>query len=195
MRFLTLVLAAVALFLGAAGVALAQTTPAPSGASAPALCPSGVSLTVSPPTASAPSTVNVAVTPPVNLQPASASDPASFHLHYFIDLDPATVLQPGQPIPTANAKIIHTAATTQDLGTLASGQHTVWVVLANVSHVPCSPNVEGEAAFTAGGAGSGLAGGSTAAKPAGDNGCFLFDSWCNYCNTHPKSDACKQYPA
>jgi hypothetical protein len=33
-----------------------------------------------------------------------------------------------------------------------------------------------------------------APRPTGPGGCWLYDSWCMYCNEHPSSDACKQYP-
>jgi hypothetical protein len=116
---------------------------------APALkeCPSGESISVTAPTVAAPTTVSVTVTPPVNLKPAKDADATSYHLHYFVDIDPATVAQAGQPVPTGNPNIIHSAATTQDLGALAAGKHTVWVVMGDVSHIVCNPVVQGTVSF------------------------------------------------
>lgn len=138
---------------------------------APALkeCPSGESISVTAPTAAAPTTVSVTVAPPVNLKPAKDADAESYHLHYFVDTDPATVAQAGQPVPAGNPKIIHSAATTQDLGALSAGKHTVWVVLGDVSHIVCTPVVQGTVSFdvsalpatgTGGAAGDGIFDGS-----------------------------------
>jgi hypothetical protein len=130
---------AAALALG--GLALAQQgTPT---VAAPAACPTGVTLTVAPPSASAPTTVSVTLSSQLNLKPASASDPTSFHLHYFVDTDPVAA---GQPVPTGNPKIIHSASTTQDLGALTAGSHTVTVVLGQFNHTACA--VRGSVTFT-----------------------------------------------
>ena len=116
---------AAAMALG--GLALAQE-PTPT-ATAPALaaCPTGVTLAVSPPSASAPTTVSVTL----SSQP-TAEERTAFHFHYFVDTDPTAA---GQAIPLGDPRIIHAhaagyvASTTQDLGALSAGQHTVWVVL------------------------------------------------------------------
>ena len=114
---------AVATALG--GFTLAQQ-PTPT-APVLAACPTGVTLTVSPPSASAPTTVTV------TLSSQPTEDPTAFHFDYFVDTDPTAA---GQEIPIGNPKIIHAhaagyvASTTQDLGALSAGQHTVWVVLS-----------------------------------------------------------------
>ncbi|TAJ18835.1 MAG: hypothetical protein EPO65_08160 [Dehalococcoidia bacterium] len=118
------VLAAVISFLSP-GAATAQTLTA---------CPTGVTMTIAAPTAAAPTTVNVTVTPPQNIKAATAGDTTSFHLHYFIDT-PATAA--GAVIPSGDAKIIHSGTTTQDLGTLAAGSHTVIAVLGQLNHTAC----------------------------------------------------------
>ena len=100
-------------------------------------CPAGVTLNA---TASG-NKVTVAVSSQLNLKPAKDADLDSFHLHYFIDTDPATVLQPGQGVPSGNPKIVHSAATTQEFKDLTAGAHRIWVVLGDVGHVPCSPLV------------------------------------------------------
>jgi len=97
--------------------------------------PSGASLSVSAPTVAAPTTVTVSVSPAnLNIKPATAGDFSSFHLHYFIDTPPAAA---GSAIITTDPKIIHSGSTTQDLGALAPGPHTVNVVLGQLSHVAC----------------------------------------------------------
>ncbi len=118
------VLAAVISFL-APGAATAQTL---------AACPTGVTMTIAAPTAAAPTTVNVTVTPAQNIKAATAGDTTSFHLHYFVDT-PATAA--GSVIPSGDAKIIHSGSTTQDLGALAAGSHTVTAVLGQLNHTAC----------------------------------------------------------
>jgi hypothetical protein len=94
----------------------------------------------------------------VTVKPAAEGDPNAFHYHLFVDVDPATVVQPGQPIVTGQANIIHTADRTVSLD-LAPGQHTVTAVLSKTDHVPLSPSVQDRVTFTVGGAAA--AGGQT----------------------------------
>jgi hypothetical protein len=129
-------------------------------------CASGEAITVTAPTASAPTTVSASVAPPVNLKAAKDAVADSFHLHYFVDIDPSTVVQPGQAVPTGNPKIIHSAATTQDGGTLSAGKHTVWVVLGDVNHTTCSPMVVGSVSFDVAAAAAAL----PASGTGGDSG-------------------------
>lgn len=86
------------------------------------------------------------------IKAATDNDPSAAHYHYFIDRDPATVLQPGQPIPQGQPDIIHTPDANLQLPTLAPGPHKVWVVLAHTDHTPYSPNVQDQVSFTVGGA-------------------------------------------
>ncbi|MDP9238483.1 MAG: DUF4399 domain-containing protein [Chloroflexota bacterium] len=123
------------------GVRVAKAAPAAIA------CPSGEVITVTAPSASAPTTVSVTVAPLVNLKPAKDAVADSFHLHYFVDIDPSTVVQAGQAVPTGNPKIIHSATTTQDVGALAAGKHSVWVVLGDVNHTTCTPMVVGSVSF------------------------------------------------
>lgn len=102
-------------------------------------------------TVAAPVNLTVAITG-VTVKPATAGDPDAFHYHIFIDVDPATVVQPGQPIPTGRADIIHTADLTVPPTDLAPGAHTVWVVLTRTDHVPLSPSVQDRVQFTVVGA-------------------------------------------
>ena len=140
-----------------------------SAAPASIACPSGEVITVTAPSASAPTTVSVTVAPPVNLKPAKDAVADSFHLHYFVDIDPATVVSAGQPVPTGNPKIIHSATTTQDVGALSAGKHTVWVVLGDVSHLTCSPMVVGSVSFDVAAAATLPASGTGAADDSGTN--------------------------
>lgn len=117
-------LAAVISFLSP-GSATAQTL---------AACPTGATMTITAPTAAAPTTVNVTITPAQNIKAATAGDTASFHLHYFVDT-PATAA--GTVVPSGDAKIIHSGTTTQDLGALAAGSHTVIAVLGQLNHTAC----------------------------------------------------------
>lgn len=134
-RWFTVLLIAIGVVVVAApGGASAQTATA---------CPAGVTLTVAAPTAAAPTTVTVSLSQTLNIKPASAADPTSFHVHYFVDTDATAA---GQVVPTGNPKIIHSATTTQDLGSLSAGSHTVTVVLGQFNHTACE--TRGSATFT-----------------------------------------------
>ncbi len=126
----------------AVGIPITSTRTA--SAQTAASCPTGVTLTVVPPTAAAPTTVGVTVVPAtLNIKAAAAADATSFHLHYFVDT-PATAA--GATIPSGDPKIIHSGTTTQDLGALAAGSHTVTVVLGQVNHTAC--DTRASATFT-----------------------------------------------
>lgn len=138
-------LGVVALALAGSGeMARAQTPTATGTAVALAPCPTGGTLTVAAPAAGAPSTVLATIVPALaNLKAASAADPTSLHVHYFIDT-PAPAA--GVVIPTGNAAIIHSGTLTQDLGTLAAGSHTVVVVVGQLDHKAC--DLRGQVTFT-----------------------------------------------
>ena len=84
----------------------------------------------------------------VTVKPAAEGDPNAFHYHALVDVDPTTVLQPGQPIPTGQANIIHTADRTITIPNLSPGQHTIVTVLTRTDHVPLNPNVQDRVTFT-----------------------------------------------
>jgi hypothetical protein len=88
----------------------------------------------------------------VTVRAAAEGDPAAFHYHALVDVDPAAVIQAGQPLPTGQENIIHTADRTLTLGNLAPGQHTVTVILTRTDHVPLTPPVQDRVTFTVGGA-------------------------------------------
>ncbi|MSQ42557.1 MAG: hypothetical protein EXR65_05960 [Dehalococcoidia bacterium] len=119
---------------GRAVVATVQAqTPSPTAADTVAPCPAATVLATAP-VASAPTTVNITITPNINVKAASVGDPASFHVYYFVDT-PAPAA--GAVISTGDAKIIHSAATAQDVGPLSAGAHTVTVVLGQFNHTAC----------------------------------------------------------
>jgi hypothetical protein len=119
---------------GSGGVAHAQT---------PAPCPTGLTLAVAPPAAGAPTTVTVTLTPPVTIKSPADADPASYHLHYFVD---TPALDAGTLIPAGDPQIIHSISLVQDLGELAAGSHEVTVVLGQFNHSACE--ARGSATFT-----------------------------------------------
>lgn len=127
--------------LGQIGTAAAQE---------PAACPPNAVVRVIPPTEDEPSLVSVEVEPDVEIKPASDADPESFHLHYFVDVDPSG-LAPGEVIPAGNPSIVHSADTELDLE-LATGPHQVWVVLGQLGHQACGTSdgnlVVGSTQFT-----------------------------------------------
>ena len=141
--------------LASAATARAQTPSPTPAAPAQAACPSGVNVAVAPPTAAAPTTVSVTLTPPQNVKAASAGDPQSLHLHYFVDSIPTAA---GTVVPSNDPTIIHSGSLTQDLGALTSGTHTVTVVVGQFNHAACE--ARGAATFIVGAA----AGAPTAPK-------------------------------
>ncbi len=139
---------ALLLTLAAATVAaLCFSLPVPAAVQAQATPTIHISAPANGATVSNPVTVAVQSSG-VTIKPAAAGDPNAAHYHYFIDRNPATVLQQGQPIPTGQPDIIHTDSANQQLPTLSPGQHTVWVVLAHTDHTPYNPNVQDQASFT-----------------------------------------------
>ena len=99
-----------------------------------AACPTGATMTITAPTAAAPTTVSVTITPAQNIKAAAVADTTSLHMHYFVDT-PATAA--GATIPSGDPKVLHSGTTTQDLGTLAAGSHTVIAVLGQLNHTAC----------------------------------------------------------
>lgn len=79
---------------------------------------------------------------------ATAGDPQALHYHILIDVDPATVIQPGQPLPTGRSEVIHTANLDYPLNELAPGRHTITAILTRGDHVPLSPNIQDQVTFT-----------------------------------------------
>lgn len=122
----------------------ARETSAVSAQTPPATCPSNLSIAVTAPIAGGVTTpVTVVITPTLNLKAAAAQDPTSFHLHYYVDIDPTKTLNQGIPIPTGDPKIIHSASLAQDIGPLGPGPHTVWVVVGQASHQACGTGSDG----------------------------------------------------
>jgi hypothetical protein len=103
-------------------------------------------------TLSGPVAVQVAVGG-VTVKPATDGDPAAFHHHVLVDVDPATVVQTGQPLPTGQANIIHTHEPVTLLNNLPPGPHTITVILTKTDHVPLSPSVSARVQFTVAAAG------------------------------------------
>lgn len=59
------------------------------------------------------------------------------HLHVFVDKEPA----PGVPIPAGDPTIIHSATSPITVTGLTRGEHTIWVVLGDGTHVAFDPPV------------------------------------------------------
>ena len=97
----------------------------------------------------------------VPVKAAAEGDPAAYHYHALVDVDPSSVLQAGQPIITGQANVIHTADRTLKVTGLAPGPHSITVVLTRTDHVPLTPNVQDRIAFVIAGAGQPAAGGGS----------------------------------
>jgi serine/threonine-protein kinase len=162
------VVAVAVLALALAAILLAsrrQTKPVAVAKQAPAAAPAAAG-TGSAATAAPAGDIQMRITSPANgasvlstvivsvdesgavIKPATDNDPNAAHYHYFIDRDPATVLKPGQPIPTGQPDIIHTQLASLPIPDLKPGPHTVWVVLAHTDHTPYSPNIQKEVSFS-----------------------------------------------
>jgi hypothetical protein len=151
---LALCLASTAALTAVSTVSAQTPSPTPT-APAQAACPTGVNVAVAPPTAAAPTTVSVTLTPPQTVKAASAGDPQSLHLHYFVDSIPTAA---GTVVPSNDPSIIHSGSLTQDLGALTAGTHTVTVVVGQFNHAACE--ARGASTFIVGAA----AGAPTAPK-------------------------------
>lgn len=85
--------------------------------------------------------------PGLVIKPPAANDPAAYHFHLFVDIDPDS-LPRGVPIPTGQSGIVHTAETSYTIDIpLSVGEHTVWVVLTRNDHIPLSPPVVAKSTF------------------------------------------------
>ena len=74
-------------------------------------------------------------------------DPNAVHYHLLVDVNPATVIQPGTPLPPGQASILHLVDRTRQLD-LPAGQHTITAVLTGTDHVPFSPGIQEQVTFT-----------------------------------------------
>jgi hypothetical protein len=63
----------------------------------------------------------------------------SGHLHALVDRKPSQYM--GQPLPVNDPGVIHSATSPIVVNGLAAGEHTIWIVLGNGSHVPFDPPV------------------------------------------------------
>lgn len=61
------------------------------------------------------------------------------HLHAIVDRDPTRY--GGQPIPTGDPTIVHSATSPITVTGLTPGEHTIWIVAGNGAHVPLAPPV------------------------------------------------------
>jgi len=82
------------------------------------------------------------------LKPATEGDPEARHLHYFLDVDPASVVSAGKPIPIDQPAIVHSASTTQTFPGVPPGAHTVWLMLGGNDHLPLDPSVAAKVTCT-----------------------------------------------
>lgn len=98
-------------------------------------------------TVSGPVTVAVDISG-VTVKAAGEGDPNAYHYHLLVDVDPASVMQRGQPLPLGQANIIHTADRTVSLPNLGPGPHTITVVLTKTDHVPLGATVQDQVRFT-----------------------------------------------
>jgi hypothetical protein len=93
--------------------------------------------------------VTVDYTGPDLVPAAQAKKLDDYHLHYLLDVDPTPYLGTTTPIPTNNPKIIHSAAKEVTFSNVASGSHSVTVIMTGSNHVSVAPPVADTVSFTA----------------------------------------------
>jgi hypothetical protein len=98
--------------------------------------------------AGAPLSIDVAVEGVTLVKADGDTTGKSGHLHALVDRNPSQYM--GQPIPAGDAAITHTAASPIVLTGLTPGEHTIWIVLGNGSHVPFDPPVLDKLTVTVG---------------------------------------------
>lgn len=120
------------------GAAVAERTVTVEGPSVKASAPATV-------TSGQPVTISVKVEGLSLVKANGDTSGRSGHLHLFVDKQPTP---PGQPIPSGDPTIIHTAETTVTLPNLAPGEHTIWVVAGDGTHKPLEPPVMDKVTLT-----------------------------------------------
>ena len=63
----------------------------------------------------------------------------SGHLHALVDRKPSQYM--GQPLPANDPGVIHSATSPIVVNGLTAGEHTIWIVLGNGTHIPFDPPV------------------------------------------------------
>jgi hypothetical protein len=131
--------------------ASAVASPSPSSAAAPQ--PPNATLTITSPTAGQTlpaGTIQVSVqyNGPALVPAASATKLDDYHLHYFLDADPAPYIGTQVPVPMGNPNIVHTAALQQSFDNVTAGSHTVTVMLSGANHISVTPPLSAQVMFT-----------------------------------------------
>jgi hypothetical protein len=125
--------------------------PSPSPAAAPK--PADASLTITAPkdgdsVSAGPVKVTIEYTGPALVPAAEAKKLDDYHLHYFLDEDATPYIGTTTPVPTGNPEIIHSAATEVTFENVASGEHTITVLLTGNNHISVRPPVSEKVRFT-----------------------------------------------
>jgi hypothetical protein len=79
---------------------------------------------------------------------ASATKLDDYHLHYFLDENPAPYIGTQLPVPMGNPHIVHTAALQQSFDNVSAGPHTVTVMLSGANHISVTPPLSAQVMFT-----------------------------------------------
>jgi hypothetical protein len=93
-------------------------------------------------------TVAVNYNGPPLVPAGQATELNQYHLHYLLDVDPGPYLHTNVPIPLGNPLIIHTDKTQVSFDNVASGSHTLAVILAGSDHVSPERPVAQQISFT-----------------------------------------------
>lgn len=109
-------------------------------------CPANATIALSIPP-EGPANVTATVLPEVPLAAPGQGGSATYYLAWVADLDLATALPAGQPVPTDNPRIVRSANRTQNFDHLGGGEHRVSAVLVGSDGIPCSPVVSGAITF------------------------------------------------
>ena len=109
-------------------------------------CPANLALALSAPPEGA-ANITATVIPEVPLATPGQGGAGTYFIAWVADLDVATALPAGQPVPTNNPSIVR-GGRTQNFDHLGGGEHRVAAVLVGSDGIPCTPRVSASISFT-----------------------------------------------
>jgi hypothetical protein len=98
-------------------------------------------------------TVSITVSGTTLVPAAQATKREDLHVHYMLDVDPAPYMSGTTPLPQGNPNIVHSGATSNTFSNVASGSHTVTVLLGYADHTAVQPPVAPSVTFSVAGTG------------------------------------------
>ena len=93
-------------------------------------------------------TVTIALTDLALVPAAQATRLEDLHVHYLLDVDPSPWLDGRTPVPAGDAKIVHSAATSNMFQAVDPGSHRVAVLVGLSNHAAVQPPIAPSVTFT-----------------------------------------------